>query len=121
MKSAIRMSLGASRGRLLRQALLESALLATFGALLGAALAQPLSRALVNSLDTSQNTIISTIVAGLARAFVCRGRSRYRDVRGFRHASCLTQHRRGAAYGAESPASAGWLATASDSLRSAHW
>ncbi|HEY2472943.1 MAG TPA: ABC transporter permease [Terracidiphilus sp.] len=59
---AIRMSLGATRGRLLRQILLESALLATCGATLGAALAQPLSRALVNSLDTSQNTIHLTIV-----------------------------------------------------------
>jgi len=60
---AIRMALGASRGRLLRQILLEGALLAACGALLGAALAQPLSRALVNSLDTSQNTIHLTIVA----------------------------------------------------------
>jgi predicted permease len=59
---AIRMSLGATRGRLLRQILLESALLAACGATLGAALAQPLSRALVNSLDTSQNTIHLTIV-----------------------------------------------------------
>jgi predicted permease len=54
--------LGASRGRLLRQTLLESTLLAVSGAALGAALAQPLSRALVKSLDTSQNMIHLTIV-----------------------------------------------------------
>lgn len=59
---AIRMALGASRSRLLRQILLESGLLAACGAILGAGLAQPLSRALVNSLDTSQNTIHLTIV-----------------------------------------------------------
>ena len=60
---AIRMALGASRSRLLRQMLIESALLAACGAFLGAALAQPLSRALVNSLNTSQSTIHLTIVA----------------------------------------------------------
>ncbi len=59
---AIRMSLGATRGRLLRQTLMESALLAACGAALGAALAQPLSRALVNSLNTSQSMIHLTIV-----------------------------------------------------------
>jgi predicted permease len=54
---ALRIALGASRGRLLRQILLESALLAASGAILGVALAQPLSVALVRSLDTSQNTV----------------------------------------------------------------
>jgi predicted permease len=60
---AIRMALGASRGRILRQSLLESALLATCGALLGAGVAQPLSRILVRSLDTSGNTIQLAIMA----------------------------------------------------------
>ena len=59
---AIRLALGASRGRLLRQILMESALLAICGATLGAGLAQPLSRTLVNSLETSGNTIHLTIV-----------------------------------------------------------
>lgn len=54
---AVRISPGASRGRLLRRILLESALLAACGAILGAAFAQPLSQALVNSLDTSHTTI----------------------------------------------------------------
>jgi predicted permease len=54
---AIRMALGASRGRLLRQLLIGSGLLAASGAAVGLALAQPLSRLLVRSLDTSQNTI----------------------------------------------------------------
>ena len=58
---AVRIALGASRGRLLRQILLESALLAAWGVILGAALAQPLSRALVRSLDTSQSTVQLTM------------------------------------------------------------
>jgi len=54
---AIRMALGASRARLLRQLLIGSGLLAVCGAVLGVALAQPLSRLLVRSLDTSQSSI----------------------------------------------------------------
>ena len=54
-------ALGASRGRLLRQMVIESVLLAVIGAALGVALAQPLSRALVNTLNTSQGTIHLTI------------------------------------------------------------
>jgi predicted permease len=58
---AIRIALGASRGRLLRQLLIESGLLAFSGAACGVALAQPLSRLLVASLNTSQSAIQLTI------------------------------------------------------------
>src|SRR5579863_680810 len=58
---AVRIALGASRGRLLRQILLESALLVACGSILGADIAQLLSGALVNSLNTSQDTIQLTI------------------------------------------------------------
>ncbi|MFC5860794.1 ADOP family duplicated permease [Acidicapsa dinghuensis] len=54
---AIRMALGASRGRLVRQMLIESGLLAGIGAGLGVAVAQPLARLLVLSLNTSQYVI----------------------------------------------------------------
>ncbi len=54
---AVRIALGASRRRLLRQMFIESALLAFCGASLGIAIAQPLSRLLVVSMNTSQNAI----------------------------------------------------------------
>jgi predicted permease len=60
---ALRMALGATRARLLRQMLIESALLALFGAGLGVVMAQPLSRALVTSLNTTGNSIHLTIAA----------------------------------------------------------
>jgi predicted permease len=56
------MALGASRGRLLRQQLIASGLLAVSGAMLGVGLAQPLSRLLVRSLGTSDDTIHLSIV-----------------------------------------------------------
>jgi predicted permease len=59
---AIRMALGASRGCLLRQMLIESSLLSFCGAALGVALSQPLSRLLVASLTTSQGSIHLSIV-----------------------------------------------------------
>jgi len=58
---AIRIALGASRARLLRQMLIESSLLALSGAALGIAIAQPLSRLLVASLNTSRGSIQLTV------------------------------------------------------------
>jgi putative ABC transport system permease protein len=54
---AVRLAIGASRSRLVRQLMVESLLLATVGAGLGAWIARQLSRALVSFLSTPQNPL----------------------------------------------------------------
>jgi predicted permease len=76
---AVRLALGASRGRLLRQFIAESALLASIGAAAGVGIAQVLSRVLVTSLSTQSNSIHLPLeldwrvllFAGTAAALTC--------------------------------------------------
>ncbi len=60
---AVRLAIGASRWRLLRQLLAESLLLAAAGASLGAGLAVALSRALVGFINTPENPVFIDVAA----------------------------------------------------------
>jgi predicted permease len=54
---AVRLALGASRGRLIRQLLAESLALASVGAVLGALIGQAVTRVLVSYLSTSETAV----------------------------------------------------------------
>jgi predicted permease len=61
---AVRMSLGASRGRLVRQLLLEGLMLAAAGAIAGGLLAPAISQSAARSLSTARDPIYLTLDGG---------------------------------------------------------
>jgi putative ABC transport system permease protein len=70
---ALRLTFGASRGRLIRQLLTESLLLAFIGALVGAALAQGLSRFLVAFIGSADDPIFLSLSLDLRVLFFTMG------------------------------------------------
>jgi len=62
---AVRLAVGASRLRIVRQLLVETVLLATVGTVLGAGLAQLLSRFLVASIGTTNNLVFLDVAPDL--------------------------------------------------------
>ena len=86
---AIRLGLGASRGRVVRQLLTESLLLASMGALAGVAIAGVSSRALVAFLGRGPRDD-----ARLARHGICGGACD-RDMRALRSRAGAEEHARG--------------------------
>ena len=89
---AVRLAIGASRIRIVRQLLAESLLIAAAGAAAGAVLAQSLSRVLVASLTTQSERVFMD-VGGDSRVFVFVALLAARDVRRVRPHAGDSRHR----------------------------
>ena len=76
---AVRLAMGASRWRVVRQLLAESLILAVGGAVLGVFIAYALSRGLIALLETPDSPTFLSLSLGLAR-FGLYGRARNRNM-----------------------------------------